>query len=76
MRNPGYGVCETGDPNQYVHIRVYENAAGRERKRSATAADPEWQACLAAGAEAGWLVRQETKLMVNAAFFVSSVKPR
>ena len=24
-----YGACETGDPNQYVHIWVYENAGDR-----------------------------------------------
>ena len=30
-----YGTCETGDPNQYVHIRVYENAGDREAKRAA-----------------------------------------
>ena len=71
-----YGLCETGDPNQYVHIWVYENAADRERKRAAMLADPEWQAYLAASAEAGWLLRQENKLMVNAAFFESSVKPK
>ena len=27
-------------------------------------------------AEAGWLVRQENKLMVNAPFFESGLKPR
>ena len=71
-----YGACETGDPNQYVHIWVYENAADRERKRAAMQADPDWQAYLAASAEAGWLVRQENKLMVNAPFFESSVRPK
>ena len=71
-----YGLGETGDPNQYVHIWVYEDAADRERKRAAMLADPEWQAYLAASAEAGWLVRQENKLMVNAPFFDPGVKPK
>jgi hypothetical protein len=26
---------ETGDPNEYVHIWVYENAADREARRAA-----------------------------------------
>ena len=71
-----YATCETGDPNQYVHIWVYENAADRESKRAAMQADPDWQAYVAASAEAGWLVKQENKLMVNAPFFESSVKPK
>ena len=71
-----YGTCETGDPNQYVHIWVYENAADRESKRAAMWADPDWQAYVAASGEAGWLVKQENKLMVNAPFFESSVKPK
>ena len=71
-----YGACETGDPNQYVHIWVYENAGDREKKRAAMQADPDWQAYIAASAEAGWLIAQENKLMVNAPFFESSVKPK
>ena len=71
-----YGTCETGDPNQYVHIWVYENAADREAKRAAMWADPDWLAYVAASNEAGWLVRQENKLMVDAPFFESSVKPK
>lgn len=70
-----YGVCETGDPNQYVHIWVFENAADREAKRAAMWADPNWQKYAAATGEAGWLVRQENKLMVNAPFFQSTVMP-
>ncbi len=71
-----YGTCETGDPNQYVHIWVYENAGDREKKRAAMQADPDWQAYVEASAEAGWLIEQENKLMVNAPFFKSSVKPK
>ena len=53
-----YGTCETGDPNQYVHIWVYENAGDREKKRAAMQADPDWQAYVEASAEAGWLIEQ------------------
>src|SRR3546814_14915957 len=34
---------ETGDPNEYVHIWVYENAGDREKKRAAMQADAGWQ---------------------------------
>ena len=71
-----YGACETGDPNKYVHIWVYENAGDRETKRAAMMADPDWQKYLAESAEAGWLIAQENKLMVNAPFFESSVRPK
>jgi len=71
-----YGTCETGDPNQYVHIWVYENAGDREAKRAAMWADPDWLEYVAASGEAGWLAGQENKLMVDAPFFESSVKPK
>jgi len=70
-----YGLCETGDPNQYVHIWVYEDAADRARKRAAMQADPDWQAFLAQSAEAGYLVSQSNKLMVPAPFYEAAVKP-
>ena len=37
-----YMTTETGNPNQYVHIWVYENAGDREAKRAAMWADPDW----------------------------------
>ncbi len=61
-------VTETGDVNTYVHIWVYEDANDRMKKRAAMMADPEWQAYLEKNAEAGYLVRQETKLMTPAPF--------
>ncbi len=71
-----YGMGETGNPNQYLHIWVYESAGDRQAKREAMQADPEWQAYIAKSAEAGWLVAQENKLLVNVPFFESSVKPK
>lgn len=64
-----YLTCETGDPNQYVHIWVYENAADREAKRAVMAADPDWQAYIKKSAELGALVKQENKLMTPVDFF-------
>ena len=61
-------VAETGDVNSYVHIWVYEDAADRSRRRAAMMADPEWQAYLEKNAEAGYLLKQESKLMSPASF--------
>ena len=35
---------ETGDPNEFVHIWVYENAGDREAKRAVLWSDAEWLA--------------------------------
>lgn len=64
-----YAITETGPVNSYVHIWVYENAADRATKRAAMQADPEWKAYLGISAEAGYLIAQENKLMVEAPFF-------
>ncbi len=63
-----YLVTETGNVNSYVHIWAYEDAADRMRKRAAMMADPEWQAYIEKNAEAGYLLKQETKLMTPAPF--------
>jgi hypothetical protein len=61
-------VTETGDVNSYVHIWIYKDAADRMSRRNAMKDDPEWAAYLAKSAEAGYLTRQETKLMTPAVF--------
>lgn len=63
-----YAATETGDPNSYVHIWVYENAGDREAKRNALAADPQWQAYLKLSREAGYLVSQRNALMTPVPF--------
>lgn len=60
---------ETGDPNEYVHIWVYENAADREKKRAAMQADPGWQDYLKRSAELGALDSQTNRLMVPVDFY-------
>ena len=45
-----------------------EDAADRSRRRAAMLADPEWQAYLEKNAEAGYLLKQESKLMSPASF--------
>lgn len=64
-----YLVTETGDPNQYVHIWVYENAGDREKKRAAMQADPEWIAYTEESAKLGALIAQQNKLMRPVDFF-------
>ncbi|MET4698363.1 hypothetical protein ABIE65_001380 [Constrictibacter sp. MBR-5] len=63
-----YLTTETGDVNQYVHIWVYENAADREKKRAAMAADPDWVAYTQESAKLGALIEQNNKLMVPTSF--------
>ncbi len=64
-----YLRTETGDPNEYVHIWVYENAGDREKKRAAMQADPDWQDYLKRSAELGALISQTNKLMMPVDFF-------
>jgi hypothetical protein len=63
-----YLVTESGELNTYVHIWVYQDAADRAARRAAMMADPEWQAYLQKSAEAGYLIKQENRLMTPAAF--------
>ena len=64
-----YAITETGPVNSYVHIWVYKDAADRATRRAAMQADPEWTAFLGISAEAGHLLSQESKLMVEAPFY-------
>ena len=63
-----YLTTESGNVNQYVHIWVYENAADREKKRAAMAADPEGVAYTQESAKLGALIEQNNKLMVPTSF--------
>jgi NIPSNAP protein len=64
----GWLVSETGDVNTYVHIWIYENADDRNRRRAALYKDPEWLKYIEMNAEAGYLIKQESKLMSPAPF--------
>ena len=63
-----YLKTETGDPNEYVHIWVYENAGDREAKRATLWADPGWLAYTKKSAELGALASQSNKLMTPVGF--------
>lgn len=64
-----YMTTETGNPNQYIHIWIYENAGDREAKRNAMWSDPDWLAYTQESAKLGALVEQENKLMKPVDFF-------
>ena len=64
-----YLLTETGNPNQYLHIWAYENAADRERRRAAMQADPDWIAYLEESAKLGALEAQQNRLMKPVDFF-------
>ncbi len=64
-----YLRTETGDPNEYVHIWVFENAGDREKKRAAMWADKDWLAYTRESAKLGALVTQHNKLMKPVDFF-------
>lgn len=64
-----YAQTETGDPNEYVHIWVYENAGDRETKRGAMWADPDWLAYVDASAKLDALESQLNKLVTPVNFF-------
>ena len=63
-----YLKTETGDPNEYVHIWVYENAGDREAKRARLWADPDWIAYIEQSAKLGALESQSNKLMSPVGF--------
>ena len=63
-----YLTTESGNPNQYIHIWVYENAGDREAKRAAMQKDPDWIAYLQESAKLGALEKQENRLMQPVSF--------
>lgn len=64
----GYFRTETGNPNAYIHIWVYENAGDREAKRKALWSDPDWLAYTKKSAELGALESQQNVLMTPVDF--------
>ena len=64
-----YMTTETGNPNQYMHIWVYDSAGDREQKRAAVAADKDWLAYTQESAKLGALEAQENRLMNPVGFF-------
>ena len=70
LGNPvAYMACESGNPNEYVHIWAYENAGDREKRRAALWADPDWIAYTLESKKLGALVSQHNKLMIPVDFF-------
>jgi len=66
-----YLITESGNPNEYIHIWMYKDAADRASRRAAMQADPGWQAYLAESAKLGALESQRNQLMTPVDFFPS-----
>ena len=64
-----YATTEVGDVNSYVHIWAYADVAERAAKRAAMWSDPDWLAYAEKSAEAGYLIKQENRILVAAPFF-------
>ena len=64
-----YGITETGPINSYIHVWGYKDAADRARRRAAMLADPDWHAFIAKVGEAGYLIKQENRILEAAPFF-------
>lgn len=64
-----YACCETGNPNEYIHIWCYDNAADREERRARLWVDPEWLSYVEKSAALGALESQQNKLMKPVDFF-------
>ncbi len=62
-------VTETGDVNSYIHIWQYKDATDRAHRRAALAREPLWQNYLERAAEAGYILSQETTLLIDTPFF-------
>jgi hypothetical protein len=68
----GYYTTEIGELNMVVHLWAYEDLNDRARRRAAMQADPEWQAYLVKNRP--FMLKQETRLMKCAPFFVERLK--
>lgn len=64
-----YGIVETGDVNSYVHLWKFEDAADRERKRSALYADERWLHYRKQSSENGFQTEQQNTLLRAAPFW-------
>ncbi len=64
-----YAATEVGNVNCYVHIWAYQDIAERAAKRAVMAQDQDWLLYLEKSAEAGYLVNQENKILVDVPFF-------
>ncbi len=64
-----WATTEVGDVNSYVHIWAYEDITDRAKRREAMWADPDWLTYTKKSAEAGYLIKQENRILVAAPFF-------
>ena len=62
-----YASTDVGDVNTYVHVWAYDSVEDRAKKRAAMQADPDWKEYLRISGEAGYLLKQENKILVSVA---------
>ena len=62
-------ATETGDPNEYIHVWGYDDAADREKKRGELWKDKNWLSYVEKSAKLGALISQSNKLMKPVDFF-------
>jgi len=63
-----YGKVETPDPNEYIHIWAYADAADRAARRAALWQDEEWLAYTRMSADLAALDGQTNKLVQSVSF--------
>jgi hypothetical protein len=68
----GYYYTEIGELNLVIHMWAYDDLNQRDKCRAAMSADPDWQAYLAKNRPL--LVKQESRVMKCAPFFVERIK--
>ena len=68
----GYFTSDIGTLNQIVHLWAYEDLNQRDKCRAAMQADPDWQVYLVKNRP--FMLKQETRIMKCAPFFVERLK--
>lgn len=65
----GWYTTVEGALNSVVHMWGYADQGDREKRRSAMAASPEWQAYLARAAQLGAIQHMENRILKPTAFY-------
>ena len=70
IRQAGFWTVLIGESNHDLYYLLeWEDLAERDRKWNAFQADPDWQAYVQKSGEAGYLIKQENKILMDAPFF-------
>ena len=62
-------LLDTGEvANSYIHIWIYKDADDRKKRRESLRADPVWQKYVKLNKDAGYLLKQDVRMMAAASF--------